>query len=236
MERSVRRTNAAVRAIARWHRDCGASTAMTRLTPLALIVLLAGCGSEAPPLACGPGTVQIGGQCVVETVANDGGEVFEADAGAPIGDAGAPAEAYDAGGWWTGTEPPPGCDEASGECDAWELELLTALRAGCAGLAVDPALQAISDEHSSYMAGVDRLSATGGRGTIFDQLADHGIDYSDAAALFSMTRDGAEDVLSRWRTNADSGAILSGCYTHAGVSFETSATGATYATVVLVTR
>lgn len=205
----------------------------------AAVSLIAGCNAELPSLMCGPGTMRVGDQCVPADPGYDAGMPEEGDdAGTGYeGDAGMPPEGYDAGDEWnTGGPSNPGCDEGAGECDAWEAELLAALRASCAAMAADPGVGAVADQQTQYQADIDRITATSPRGTVFDQLEARDIAYTEAAVLFSVTRTGAADVLARWRSSADSSAMLSRCYDDVGVAFHTSASGASYTTVVFVDR
>jgi hypothetical protein len=202
---------------------------------VAIACLLAGCNADLPSLMCGPGTMRVGDQCLpidpsydAGSNDDDAGTMFEADAGTPPAD-------YDAGsGWTTGGPSNPGCDEAAGECDAWEAELLSMLRAGCA-VADDPGAAAVADVQTAHSAQVDRIMTDSPAGTVFEQLNARDIEYREAAALFSVTRTGAADVMERWR-NGDSAPMLARCYTHVGVSFHTSASGASYTTVVFLVR
>ena len=52
-------------------------------------------------------------------------------------------------------------------------------------------------------------STAGPEGTVFEQLNARDVEYDEAAALFSVTRTGAADVLDRWRDGPESAAMLS---------------------------
>ncbi|MGE0790893.1 MAG: CAP domain-containing protein [Sandaracinaceae bacterium] len=203
------------------------------------MIMLASAGCQTPNVTCGSGTVLVGDTCVPEAMAN-------ADAGPPLPppppymDAGAPPPGVDAGEGWSTIPPgtPPGCDEASGECDAWEAQLLALLEGhpgrGCSTpIAIDPATQAVSDAHAAHQASIDMITATSPSGDLFAQMRAGGAEFMVGGALFSVSRAGAEDIMARWASSPDRAAVLDQCWTIAGVSIATSETGASYTTVLL---
>lgn len=203
-----------------------------------LLGLLVGCDSSA--VSCGPGTVLMDDVCVAVPPGTDAGPP------PPMTDAGPPSTpppATDAGpeGWSTlppGTSAPPGCDEASGECDAWEAELANLLGAhpgrGCTTpFTIDSGAQGIAEAHAAHQAGLDMLTAASPSGDLFGQMRAAGVEFRYAGALFSVTRDGAADVMGRWAESGDRREVLDQCWTVGGVAIATSETGASYVTVVL---
>ena len=210
-----------------------------------LAAALAGCDGAATMVRCGAGTVLSGDTCVPAPMGpaplSDGGS---ADAGPSGGrDAGPPAERDAGNGGWTTTGPggPPvgeGCDEASGECAAWEAELRTLLAnhplRGCsAPMPLDAGAQAVADRHAAHQASIDMLTSESPAGDLFQQLRAEGTTFGYGGALFSATRDGAADVMTRWGDSSNTAAQLAPCWTMAGVAVATSATGASYVSVIL---
>jgi uncharacterized protein YkwD len=98
---------------------------------------------------------------------------------------------------------------------------------------VDARLAAIARSQADAMAGADRLDAPDPAGDLFTQMDRAGVAYRDAGALFSSTRRGPEDVMTRWQSRMDTAAILRRCDSIVGAGVSTSATGASYVTVVL---
>jgi hypothetical protein len=230
----------------------------------ATMVLLAwGCGGDGDGVSCGPGTVRVGDTCVADESGGGstmGGDASVGDPGGGGGSGGAPpggggsggggSTVADAGGFSTeppvdgggggGFAGPAGCDSAAGECDTWETGILDGLRtrqaaAGCADMLVEDArVDAVAERHATHQATVDRLDSSSPDGDLFMQVADEGVRFMDAAAAFSVTRLGAEDVLSRWDANPSVAPLLRRCGYMTGVGFETGASGASYATLLMV--
>lgn len=207
-----------------------------------LLLLGVGCDGGGS-VSCGPGTVQMGDQCVAVPPGTDAGPPSTPPPMSDAGPATMPPPDTDAGpdGWSTlppGTGAPPGCDEAAGECDAWEQELHALIEGhagrGCAApLAIDPAAQAVADAHAAHQASLDMITASSPDGDLFGQMRAMGAEFMYAGALFSVTREGASDVMSRWVMSPERRAVLDQCWTIGGVAVATSETGASYVTVVL---
>lgn len=144
------------------------------------------------------------------------------------------------GGGGGGFAGPMGCDSASGECDEWANGILAGLRtrqsdAGCTDMLVeDERVDVVAERHASYQASVDRLDSSSPDGDLFMQVADEGVRFMDAAAAFSVTRLGAEDVLTRWDANPSVAPLLRRCGYMTGVGVETGASGATYVSLLMV--
>lgn len=212
---------------------------MPRVAALLVLLVAVGCDG-APTLRCP--SDRRGASCDEGALADAGWAEVDAGSAPIVADAGSPRA--DAGGWSLdppGTPPPdPGCDAARGECDAWEAELvrqIEAARSCSTPLTIDGAAQAIAQRQADYQAEVDRLTSASPDGSsLFDQLRAAGSSFHDAGAVFSVTRQGPSDVLARWRANAETAPIVAGCWTHAGAAFSTSTTGASYVTVLFLTR
>lgn len=226
-----------------------------------VVALLAtsGCGGE-DMVSCGPGTVRVGDTCVSDGDDGTGGTVM-ADAG-PTGGGSTPgggtSDGTGGGGGGDGTttadagfgttppgddgdyDGPPGCDEATGECAEWDTALLDGLRsrqmaAGCTEELVPlDGVDVVAQRHAEYQASVDRLDPSSPDGNLFEQIADEGVRFMDGAAMFSVTRSGAEDVLTRWDANPDVAPLMTRCGYATGVGVSTGASGATYVTVLMV--
>jgi len=208
---------------------------------------LGGCGQD---IICGPGTHRIGDVCLA-----DDGTTPPHDAGTttppppPLGDGGTttpPPPPGDGGGWSTSppvdgstSAAPPGCDDGAGECAMWAREIFDALaaRQAAAGCRTPPAMDArvtgIADRHAHYQASVDRLDASSPDGNLFRQISDAGVHYSDAAALFSVTRHGSADVMDRWAADTGTAPYLTLCGYIVGVGVATSSSGASYVSVLM---
>lgn len=226
-----------------------------------VVALLAtsGCGGE-DMVSCGEGTVRVGDTCVSDGEDGTGGTVM-ADAG-PAGGGGGAADDGTSGGTGGGggdgtttadagfgTTPPggdgdydgpPGCDDTTDECAEWDAALLDGLRsrqmaAGCSEeLVPHDGVDVVAQRHAEYQASVDRLDPSSPDGNLFDQVADEGVRFMDAAAMFSVTRSGAEDVLTRWERNPDVAPLLTRCGYATGVGVSTSDSGATFVSVLMV--
>jgi len=127
---------------------------------------------------------------------------------------------------------------ASGECSEWADTLVALIashpeRACGEALTRPDGLQGIADRHALHQAGVDMLDPTSPDGDLFQQIRASGVTFMNAGALFSVGRSGADDVFARWAAGEDTGAVLSPCWTMAGVSFATADSGWSYATVLL---
>ena len=225
-----------------------------------VVVLGTGCGGDE--VTCGEGTVRMGGSCVAIDDDDRGGTSLTADGGTTTtpgdgsggggsgGGSGGGGGSTDAdAGAGFGTEPPgdggtfagpPGCDEAGGECDEWEEGILAGLRArqssaSCGSdLVEDERVDVVAERHAAYQASVDRLDTSSPDGNLFEQIADEGVRFRDAAAMFSVTRLGAEDVLERWDANPDVAPLMERCGYMTGVGVTTSESGASYVTVLMV--
>ena len=233
------------------------------LTGLAatLALLAWGCGGDGDGVSCGPGTVRVGDTCVADSSSGGGGSMMDGDAsvgdpgggggGGPPGGGGSGgggSTAPDAGGFSTeppvdgggGFAGPAGCDAAGGECDAWETGILDGLRtrqaaAGCADMLVEePRVDTVAERHATHQATVDRLDSSSPDGDLFMQVADEGVRFMDAAAAFSATRLGAEDVLTRWDANPSVAPLLRRCGYMTGVGVETGASGVSYVSLLMV--
>ncbi len=206
-------------------------------------------GCNPPELSCGPGTVQMGDQCVADPGSSGmmgmmmnpppGGT----DAGTPPPPPPPPPGSGARPEWSDtppvmGPPPEPGCDMASGECAAWADELVSLLAAysgrRCADEITRPdGMQAVADRHAMHQASVDRLDSSSPDGDLFRQIRDSGVRFMNAGALFSVGRLGAEDVMDRWADGEGTRDVLGQCWTMAGVSFATADSGWSYATVLL---
>lgn len=194
---------------------------------------------------CGAGTTLVDGVCVADGrlgadagVESDAGPTPDSgpgttDAGRDV-DAGTPEWGLNP----PGTAPPPtGCDNTTGECDRWEAELLalvSAARACSTPLTIDAGAQNVASAHAAHQASVDRLTASSPAGDLFAQVRAAGSAFQYAGAAFSVTRDGPTDAMQRWAVNPDTADVLDGCWTGAGLAIETSASGASYVSVLLL--
>lgn len=210
---------------------------MPRSVSLALFLLACACDGQ-PTLRCGaaPSCAEAPRPDAGSPTLDDASTVEASDAEAPIARA-------DAGGWSLeppGSPPPePGCDASSGECDAWAAELvrlLDAARSCETSLAIDDAAERVAQRQADYQASIDRLTGASPDGDLFDQLRADGVTFSDAGAMFSTTREGPSDVVARWQANPNTAPLVARCWTHVGAAFSTSASGASYATVLFVSR
>ena len=216
--------------------------------------LLVGCDTGTE---CGAGTHQVGDTCIGDAEGGGGGTpapMTPADAGPADpgpGDPGPPPGGggsgdADAGSGFSTTPPgggggpaPPGCDEATGECDEWEAAISAGVAArqaaaGCTRTLVEDArVDGVAERHARHQADIDAIDPTSPDGNLFDQVTDAGVRFRDVAALFSVTRDGAEEVLDRWAANPDTAVILGRCDELVGVGVASSATEASYVTVIL---
>lgn len=218
-----------------------------------IALALAGCG-DSTEVTCGPGTVASGDTCIPTGASGPGtggGTPTGGTGGTPTGGGGGSTTPYDGGApgsdsgystsppGSTGTRPPPGCDVAAGECTTWANELVAGLSArqtaaGCAmPSTVDPRIAGVAQRHAEYQASVDRIDASSPDGPLFDQIVAAGVRFGDAAALFSQTRSGAEDVLDRWAANPDAAVHLARCGDLIGVGVSTSADGDSYVTLLM---
>lgn len=203
-------------------------------------------GSGTTPMADGGTVTTPGGG----GTGSGGGGTGSGGGGTGSGGGGTGSGGGDAdGGAGFGTSPPgdggtfagpPGCDMASGECDEWEQDILAGLRerqaaAGCsAELVDDPRVDAVAERHAQHQADVDMLDSSSPDGNLFDQIADEGVRFRLAAAMFSVTRLGADDVLERWDDNPDVDPLMDRCGYMTGVGIATSETEASYVTVLMV--
>jgi len=228
---------------------------------LAMLTVVVGSGCGGEEVTCGDGTVRMGSSCVA--LDDDPGTTHTADGGTTTtpgggsdgsggggtggGGTGGGSDA-DAGAGF-GTEPPgdggtfagpPGCDEAGGECDEWEEGILAGLRARQSSascgmeLVEDERVDVVAERHAAHQASVDMLDTSSPDGNLFEQIADEGVRFRDAAAMFSVTRLGAEDVLERWDMNPDVSPLMERCGYMTGVGVTTSESGASYVTVLMV--
>jgi len=132
-----------------------------------------------------------------------------------------------------------GCDAASGECDAWEEAIAAGLvdrqmAAGCGrAMEHEERIDGVAERHADHQASVDMLTSDSPDGNLFDQVGDAGLEFRDVAALFSVTYDSPEDVLTRWDANADAADILTRCDHVIGVGVATGESGDSYVTVLL---
>lgn len=127
---------------------------------------------------------------------------------------------------------------ATGECAEWATALAALIAAhpgrGCASPVTRSAgIQGVADRHAAYQASVDMLDASSPDGDLFAQVRSSGETFMFAGALFSVGRMGAADVMGRWADGSDTAAVLNQCWTKAGISFATGASGWSYATVLL---
>jgi len=222
-----------------------------------LLLTAAACDSPGS-VVCGPGTVQVGSQCVAGgpdgmgmmmndppptpppsggTDAGPGGGTM--DPPPPMGGADAGPDFRSTPPGPMGRPPSPGCDTSDGDdCAAW-ADALAALIAshegrGCGDDLTRPSeLQGIAERHAQHQASVDMLDPTSPDGDLFRQIRDADVVFMNAGALFSVGNYGAEDVMDRWLDGADTTDVLDQCWTMAGVGFATGESGWSYATVIL---
>jgi hypothetical protein len=216
------------------------STPRTLLTS-ALLLALGGCTviTSTSDTVCGPGTTLEGDACVADgsgaepTSPGDPGDGTPGD-GTP-GD-GTPDDGTVPGGGPAvpptgdppGEDPSPdllGCDEASGECDAWRDALLAAVvehqRGFCGeGPEIDPRIVEIAQDHADHQAEIDALDAASSP-ELFDRVYEAGVIAPQMAAAYSQTVEGPGDVIARWlRRGTDAGILTDRCdlYVGAGVA------------------
>jgi len=131
-----------------------------------------------------------------------------------------------------------GCDAAAGECDAWELAVLRGVRAaqtegGCeTAVTGDPRLDRVAEANALAAAEADAL-LTNTR-ALFDDVYATGVEIFWISAAFSVTTDGPENVLARWRANPRTAPLFMGCDRLAGIGIATNAgSGKSYVTLIL---
>ncbi|MCA9490620.1 MAG: hypothetical protein KC621_11900 [Myxococcales bacterium] len=215
---------------------------------VAVLGLAAGC--NPPEVSCGAGTVLMGDQCVASNPDSMGMMMDPPPSGSDAGTSTMdppppppPPPGTDGGPGWSTTDPmappiEPGCDMATGECEAWADTLVELLAAhpgrGCSEAVTRPeGLQAVAERHALHQADIDMLDSTSPDGDLFRQVRDAGVHFMNAGALFSVGNQGAADVMGRWADRGATSMVLDQCWTMAGVSFATGESGWSYATVLL---
>jgi len=204
----------------------------------ASLLLVAACDSPGG-VVCGPGTVQVGSQCVAGGGDGMGMMMNDPPPPPPMGGADAGPDFRSTPPGPMGAPPEPGCDTAMGDdCAAWADALAALIGShegrGCGDELTRPSeLQGIAERHAQHQASVDMLDPTSPDGDLFRQIRDADVVFMNAGALFSVGNYGAEDVMDRWLDGSDTAGVLGQCWTMAGVSFATGESGWSYATVIL---
>ena len=215
------------------------------LTLLFLACLVAGCAEE---VACGPGTVRAGGECIaVRSGASPTGDAGASnpenpekdDSAADAGTTSPPGPATTSDGS-TATPAGRGCDVMAGGCEAFHATLVTRVRAaqmaaGCATPAHDEAVGDIAQRYADLQAAENTFQPVDPNGDFSTQLQAAGIEYTNWGALFARNGSSPDSVVDGWLGRADSADLLATCRTRIGIGVS-PIEGSNYITAILVSE